>query len=290
MTVNKAASIGKRLTPKADVLREIYLLSGNNCAMPDCDHVIIDRSGVVVGHVCHIEAALPAGARFNPAQSNEDRRAINNLVLMCAGHHSQIDSKKHQATWTVARLKKIKNNHEKKFIGLDNSLKQAFKNSYIDSTDDLAPTVSKVFTELERLIPDTKLDDDSQEQSRRKQIRNFVEKLSKVPANEREFMVSIIRRAMKLNRKNDQVCVHVDDVKSAFKIGHGKIKLLGAALERYSVGSVSLACVGEGDEYHVMIDEPSEYVTWGDIVRFCEKSGNNLDDFVLRLKFDLLDQ
>ncbi|MCP3018634.1 hypothetical protein [Cupriavidus basilensis] len=102
----KTTTAVKRLTPKPDTLRELYLLSGNNCAIPDCDNVIIDHGGVVVGHVCHIEAAMLDGARFNPAQSNENRRSLDNLVLMCAGHHAQIDSKKHEATWTVSKLKK----------------------------------------------------------------------------------------------------------------------------------------------------------------------------------------
>lgn len=250
--VTKKKSTVKRLTPKPDVLRELYLLSGNNCAMPDCDNVIIDHGGVVVGHVCHIEAAMPDGARFNSRQSNDDRRALGNLVLMCAGHHAQIDSKKHEVTWTVSKLKKIKANHEKKFKGLDNSLKQAFDNGYVDSTDSLAPTVSTSFAELERVLPDTKLTA-AQAKHRSREVRDFVDKLSKVPDDERKFMASIIHRAMKLNRDDGRVCVHVDDVNSAFKISHRKIKSLGDALERYGVGSVDLASVGERDDYHVML-------------------------------------
>lgn len=285
----KKASTAKRLTPTPEVLRELYLLSGNNCAMPDCDNVIIDHGGVVVGHVCHIEAAMPNGARFNSQQSNEDRRSLGNLVLMCAGHHEQIDSKKYETTWTVSRLKKIKADHEKKFKGLDNSLKQAFDNSYVDSTDSLAPTVSTSCSELERLLPETKLAA-AQARLRSKELSSFVERLGKVPEDERKFMASIIRRAMKLGTDDGRVCVHVDDVKSAFKIGHAKIRSLGEALERYGVGSVDLASVGERDEHHVMICEPSDYVMWADVVRFCEESGNDLDDFVLRLKFGLLDR
>ena len=91
MNGSKKAPKAKRLTPKPEVLRELYILSGNNCAMPGCKNVIIDRAGVVVGHVCHIEAAKPEGSRFNLNQNNEQRRALSNLVLMCKGHHAQID-------------------------------------------------------------------------------------------------------------------------------------------------------------------------------------------------------
>lgn len=289
MNPDKKISIPKRLKPKPEVLRELYLLSGNNCAMPDCDHVIIDHAGVAVGHVCHIEAAMPDGARFNKDQTNEERSALANLVLMCTGHHTQIDSKQHEKKWTVSKLKKIKAEHEKKFKGLDDSLQQAFQNSFVDSTNSLSPTVASSFAELERLLPECKLRS-SQESKRSKQIKEFVRELGNVPEEERKFMLSIIRRAMKLNLHEGSVCVHVDDVKSAFGIGHTRIKSLGAALARYQVGSIDLAgTVNDEDEYHVILQEPSEYLTWADIVEFCDKSGRDLDDFVLRLKFDLLD-
>ncbi len=244
---------------------------------------------MVAGHVCHIEAAMPDGARFNKDQTNEERRALANLVLMCAGHHAQIDSKKHESTWTVRKLKKIKAEHEKKFKGLDDSLQQAFQDSYVDSTDRLSPTSATSFAELERLLPECKLRS-SQESRRLKQVSDFVRKLGNVPEDERKFMASVIRRATKLDLHEGTVCVHVDDVKSTFKIGHTKIKSLGAALGRYGVGSVDLAgSVNDEDEWHVILRDPSDYVAWADIVQFCDASRCDLDDFVLRLKFGLLD-
>ncbi len=85
--------------------------------------------------------------------------------------------------------------------------------------------------------------------------------------------------------------MHVDDVKSAFGIGLSRIKALGAALERYQVGAVDLAATAnDEDEYHVILQDPSDFVTWVDIVEFCDKSGRDLDDFVLRLNFGLFDK
>lgn len=288
MTAAKKTEKPKRLTPTPEVLRELYLLSGNNCAMPNCKHVIIDRAGVVVGHICHIEAAMPDGPRFNESQSNEERRSLANLVLMCAGHHAQIDSKKHEKEYTVSKLKRIKEVHEKNFKGLDNSLEQAFQNPYVDATDSLSPTVPSYFAKLEKLLPDCEVRT-SDARFRSKQIREYVNKLSKVPDNERQFMASVIRRALKLNANNDIICVHVNDVKGSFGIGHERIKELGDALNRYGVGSIDLASVGEQDDWHVVINHPSEFVAWFDIANFCKASGSDLDDFVLRLNFGLLD-
>ena len=38
-----------------------------------------------------------------------------------------------------------------------------------------------------------------------------------------------------------------------------------------------------------MLMDPSEYLTWFDIAQFCEASSHDIDDFVLRLKFGILD-
>ena len=279
----------KRLTPKPEVLRELYLLSGNNCAMPKCKNVIIDSMGVVVGHICHIEAAMPDGARFNANMSNNDRRALANLILMCSGHHLQIDSKKYEAKWPVEVVRKLKAEHEARFKGLDGSLEQRFQSEFADSTASLDPSEPKSFKRLEQLVSECKLyEEDAAKRS--KQVKAFLNKARLVPQTERDFMLNVINRAIRLDRSSDgEILVHVEDIKSAFGIGHSKIKTLGEALDRYGVGDVDLYGVGDRDEYHVRVSNPSDYLTWFDINEFCGKSGERLQDFVVDLKFGLLD-
>lgn len=277
----------KRLTPKPEVLRELYMLSGNNCAMPDCDGLIIDSKGVVIGHVCHIEAAMPDGARFNAAMTNEQRRAGSNLVLMCSGHHTQIDSKAHEKEYDLERVRRIKRDHEAQFKGVGNSLRQSFRSAYADTTDKLNPTGTGACGKLEAVLPDCVVEEEDAAK-REKQLAAYVDRMSKVPERERDFMLAVIRRAAKLDA-TDSVLVHVDDVKNALNVPITRLKNLGEALERYGVGDIDLASTSRGDEYHVFIRDPSEFVAWFDIVRFCEKSGCALEDFVIRLKFGLLD-
>lgn len=105
----------KRLAPKQEVLRELYLKSGNECAYPGCHNVIVDENGNFVGEVCHIEAAMPGGERFNPDMTNEDRRAFGNLMLMCHYHHVVTDD---VSKYTVEKLKEMKRNHEAKYSGI----------------------------------------------------------------------------------------------------------------------------------------------------------------------------
>lgn len=64
----------------------------------------------MVGRICHIEAALPNGKRFNEAMSNEERRAYDNLLLLCGDHHTIIDDD--EQSYPVAQLKRMKQQHE----------------------------------------------------------------------------------------------------------------------------------------------------------------------------------
>jgi hypothetical protein len=102
----------KRKAPDKDTLRELYLKSGNQCAFPECTRVMLNKAGVFVGQMCHIEAAEEEGERFNPAMSDEERAAFPNLMLMCYDHHvitNDVD------TYTVPVLRAMKAAHEAKF-------------------------------------------------------------------------------------------------------------------------------------------------------------------------------
>ena len=277
----------KRLTPKFDVLRELYLLSGNQCAMTGCKNVIIDDKGTVIGQVCHIEAAMPDGARFNSAQTNEQRRALSNLVLICSNHHLQIDSKKHEDDWTLEKVRSLKFEHEAKFKAIPGFLEQRFIHQFADSTDTLSPTYPDDFWELEAVIPDCKLGDIDRPK-RAKQVKHFIKNLAKVPERERTFMLGVIKRAIKLGEYDSEVSVHVDDIVSALSVTPVKLKQLGDALERLNVGDITDVGTSLGDEWHIRVFNPSDYMTWFDISDFCKKSGHTLDEFVVYLKFGLL--
>lgn len=279
--------IPKRLSPTPETLRELYLLSGNKCAMSDCSNILIDGNGVVVGHICHIRAAMPDGARFDANMTNEQRRHVSNLVMLCGGHHKQIDSKQYEQQHTVQRVTKIKTDHEAKFKGIGDSLQKAFEHEYVDNTDMLNPTEALTFEKFEQLLIDCRVDPD-QRKERQEQVANFISHMKIVPDAERIFMLAVIRRAVKLNT-NDGVIVPTDDLKSSISISHAKLEKMGKALARYGVGDIDLYGTPGGDDYCVRISDPSDYVTWFDLHRFCNCAGMTLDEFALRLRFGKLD-
>ncbi|MEL4419341.1 hypothetical protein [Shewanella algae] len=117
----------KRLNPTWDTRRQLFLLSMNKCAFPNCTHNIVDQYGHFIGEICHIEAANEDGERFNPNQSNEDRRHISNLVLMCPTHHKVTNNVE---IYDVETMRGIKAYHEKAAFN-DNAVAN-LSNTFVD--------------------------------------------------------------------------------------------------------------------------------------------------------------
>src|SRR5437870_1542164 len=99
--------------PSIPTVKALFAVSGNVCAFPECDRPLVDQSSnVVIGEVCHIEAASPGGPRYGSQQSEDERQGFANLVLMCASHHKIIDER--VSDFPVERLREIKKRHETK--------------------------------------------------------------------------------------------------------------------------------------------------------------------------------
>lgn len=98
-----------RLSPKSETLRALFARSGNQCAFPGCYQALISESNKFIGQVCHIEAAEPKGQRYNPLQTDEERRSYENIILLCYPHHIESND---VSIYSVTKLKKIKNDHE----------------------------------------------------------------------------------------------------------------------------------------------------------------------------------
>lgn len=84
----------------------------------------------MVGHICHIEAAVENGPRFRKAMTNEEE----NLILLCTAHHAIINNKNNVKEWTVNKLKALKKNHEKHFSEIGKTLARAFVQQFGDTT------------------------------------------------------------------------------------------------------------------------------------------------------------
>lgn len=98
---------------KDSTIKRLHVLSGNQCAAPDCTNALIARDGeTIVSKICHIEAALPNGARWNPDMDDDQRRHFDNLILLCDECHCIIDNKDNEAQYPVSLLRQWKKQHE----------------------------------------------------------------------------------------------------------------------------------------------------------------------------------
>jgi hypothetical protein len=97
--------------PSERTIKRLFALSRNQCAFPTCVGAIIQPSGTPTGKICHIKARNPGGPRYDPLQTNDERYAFENLILLCGVHHDIVDND--PKTFTVELLKEFKEMHER---------------------------------------------------------------------------------------------------------------------------------------------------------------------------------
>ncbi len=94
-------------------IKQLFSLSGNQCAFPNCDKMIVNSNGTVIGEICHISAVNENGPRFNPELSENEINSFENLILLCPTCHTIVDREFN--TYTTNKLKEIRNQHIEKF-------------------------------------------------------------------------------------------------------------------------------------------------------------------------------
>jgi hypothetical protein len=85
----------------------------------------------LTGEVCHIKGMRPGSARYDPSQTDLERHAYANLVLMCPTHHTVIDDD--EESYTSERLCKIKAAHEAQSAPIADAEAAAVAKMYIQS-------------------------------------------------------------------------------------------------------------------------------------------------------------
>jgi len=100
----------------APATKRLYSLSGNQCAFTGCNERLFNEDGANFSNICHIEAASPGGERYNANSTDDYRRSYENLILLCPKHHIETNN---VDKYTVDVLKKMKREHEAKFLKLE---------------------------------------------------------------------------------------------------------------------------------------------------------------------------
>ncbi len=196
----------KRLPPKPETLRKLYIFSGNMCAMPDCKQVLIDEDGTWIGEVAHIHAASDGGPRANTSLSQEERREAKNLILLCRNCHKKIDSKVEQ--YPAEKLLQIKKEHEGPYR---KGLEQAV---FEDCMDEYTPKWPDSLGAWDIKHSDEEFNDAL------KSLKKVAEDLSKVPTSTRKFLVECLRRSSPSDslHRHEELIVNADEIRHAISV------------------------------------------------------------------------
>lgn len=226
----------KRLPPKPETLRKLYILSGNMCAMPDCPNVLIDKDGTWLGEVAHIHAASDGGPRANTSLSQEERRDAENLILLCRNCHRKIDDKVEQ--YPAEILIEIKERHESIYI---KGLEQA---ELKDCMDEYTPKLPDSLGALDIMRSDEEYEDV------RESLENVTDKLAIVPLSTREFLVKCLRRTSrsKYSHRREELIVNAEEIRQAISVEGRQISRKTIAEHVKILENYGFACFEEIDD------------------------------------------
>jgi len=266
----------KRLAPTLDVSRELYLKSGNQCAFSECTRAMINGEGVFVGQICHIEAAMPDGQRFNLKQTNEERRSYENLMLMCYDHHRITDD---VDEFPVERLKEIKKLHEQKFTDIAIKIQQSISDLTTFSEISYSKCCKKIDTVLKWRNSNIELMECS------KEANIWAEKLKRLPIDTRKVFSIMINRSDD-NAYKPKVVLHeieqVTGLPASEMIKHYEM------LERYGFLS-GIDNDDYGNPISFINELDSGWPFWANLKQFTTETTVTLEELVVNLNFCLLD-
>jgi hypothetical protein len=114
--------------PLGQVKRELWVLSGNECAWDGCPNRLFDEDGAWIGEIAHIVGAEDGSARHDRDWTPEQLRDISNLMLLCPLHHEKIDNRASRDNYSVEFLCKMKEKHEARYRRAFQGFEQEFLN------------------------------------------------------------------------------------------------------------------------------------------------------------------
>ena len=277
----------KRLAPRLETLRELFLKSGNLCAFPNCSALMMDRDGVFIGQICHIQAAEPGGPRFNATMSNEERRSVSNLMLLCYEHHRVTDSVN---KYSVSDLSEMKQQHERRFSRPD----RAIMDKLTDWTRTEQP---KLVYNLRR--PNDVLDwglTTEQLKESISELNEYINTLRNVPVDVRIFVGAIARRAHIMRDTNAVQDEHSDvkilyaDFQSAHTLSNSRINEQLAQMGSYGLGGIDEIDTEVGLQSAIRLRTlKSGWPIWPSIAHFAEATDTPLEHFTEELDFTSFD-
>lgn len=267
----------KRLAPLDDTLRRLYTLSGNQCAFPGCCHPMFNNEGNFVGQICHIEAAMPGGERFNSNMTNEQRRAFDNLMLMCYDHHIETNK---VDLYPVYKMQQIKQQHENMYANIDSFINK-MQSSIVDVTSNITPNMMRSLTNLYRVCEglDTRISREIEDDVRL--FNNALPSFSSLSPDAKNVFSICISRA-----KHTSMKMYIDplEIQRVTAINSTYLNSIFTEIE-----AAGFASYDEDDrQIHIFFPD-SEVNFWEMIQKYCSSQNLSAVDIVSNMKFSIFD-
>lgn len=279
----------KRLQPTKETIRHLFALSGNLCAFPNCDHLMISATGTFIGQICHIEAAEEGGERFNKNMSNEERRAPSNLMLMCYKHHQETNNVE---VYKVEDLQKMKANHERLFSGAASTILGELRD-WDKSAELILPINFVKFYEVLNW-PTKQSDFPSFAIQFEQEVIKSLRRLAQAPLQLRAYLETLSKRSVLQEDRNqgskgaklDSGDVLIADVQLGLRLTDTRFDELNALLGHYRLGEVNS---GDGyDEHTISIYDIEGMPFYPLLVRFANECNIPSETFFHALDFSSL--
>lgn len=285
--------VAKRLAPTKDTVFELGAKSGNECAYPNCTERMFNEQGVMIGQICHIEAAEKGGQRFNDAMTNEQRRHISNLMLMCYQHHKITDDVNNYPT---SRMKDMKQAHEARFTEeATGELLHMLKDWTLCSD----PTPAVNLRRLNRILGWGLGDRELHEMVA--ELADYAMHYRRVPSQAREILMKVVERmelmegTKAVSDKNwGPVVLRASDFESAFRLEARVVAEYGQMLGHYNIGDFGVYPIdrfSDRDDYGICIyNLNSGWPMWSDLFKFAKQAGIPFKNLAVNADFSLLDE
>ena len=268
------------------VERELWMLSGNECAHEGCTNRMVTESGAYVGEIAHIRGVRPTSARHDSSMSDDDLRDKSNLVLLCHEHHIETDD---ESRYPVKRMRRMKKNHELRFI----KAYSQFQVQFNDYTDALHPTRCKTLNRwLDVLgLHGSDFDQDYIEAEAR-ELNELADRLSSLTDEARHLLSFIVSRGSEDRIKNT-FHFQLSELARRTRTSKSRIVDIFDELERLDFGNIYWSEDGEPPEA-VVYARTGSHRSYSPLLNslkdFCEQSDHDLDELIIHLRFDLFDR
>ncbi|MGW0670666.1 hypothetical protein [Streptomyces sp. NPDC002746] len=267
-----------RMEPLGQVARELWILSGNECAFDPCTERLICEDGAFIGEVAHIHGVEPSSPRHESALDRQALRAVDNLMLLCPKHHTRIDHVNSRSKYPAPMLRRMKRKHEDRFRAAAAYIEAQFTDHTRAATVHYATTLDALHAAIgvDKLTPDEKHDDVAM-------VNTIADKLAELTLPARSLLSFLVQADAVLG---------IAEVSRRTRRSQSEISSTMEELDR--LGYAYLEREPDEDEPRGALklyahDSFDGWQFWNDLRTFLDEHPEHITRVIVDLEFNLLD-